>query len=328
MAQHEKLVKDTHDFLAEASEQFKTALTKQVRVMERHNSRHEILKESTAALANTARKRFRDISLCGLSDHSSKDNKDRKTHKILAESMLARADEEHQKSLEEWMEERKVFQEKIKCMDEECKKLKEDREKLRDQVSEHAIRNHKRGQKQVEEKAEVSRIAGGNATLREAALHNDGVEQSNQVKLQALRDLLSDTRKEEQSNQVQLQGVRELLSRTRKERDAALLENQNLKRKREVSTSPPPSSLKLLSRPQGTAAVQQVAPYPDRAELSPAKQPAPKKSRNRKERWANAPTTNAGAPTTSPTCAVMMTGIRFCTRRSQASRIKRTSSSR
>jgi hypothetical protein len=73
MEQHEKLVKDTHDFLAEASEQFKTALTKQVRVMERHNSRHEILKESTAALANTARKRFKDISLGALSDHSSKD---------------------------------------------------------------------------------------------------------------------------------------------------------------------------------------------------------------------------------------------------------------
>jgi hypothetical protein len=73
MEQHEKLVKDAHDFLAEASEQFKTALTKQVRVMERHNSRHEILKESTAALANTARKRFRDISLGALSDHSSKD---------------------------------------------------------------------------------------------------------------------------------------------------------------------------------------------------------------------------------------------------------------
>ncbi len=51
MEQHEKLVKDTHDFLTEASEQFKTTLTKQVRVMERYNSRHEILKESTAALA-------------------------------------------------------------------------------------------------------------------------------------------------------------------------------------------------------------------------------------------------------------------------------------
>ncbi len=36
-----------------------------------------------------------------------------------------------------------------------------------------------------------------------------------------------------------------------------------------------------------------------RAESPPVKQPAPKRSRNRKERWANAPTTNTGAPTTS-----------------------------
>jgi hypothetical protein len=40
MEQHEKLVKDAHDFLTEASEQFKTTLTKQVRVIERHNDRH------------------------------------------------------------------------------------------------------------------------------------------------------------------------------------------------------------------------------------------------------------------------------------------------
>ena len=146
MAQHEKLVKDTHDFLAEASEQFKTALTKQVRVMERHNSRHEILKESTAALANTARKRFRDISLGALSDHTSKDT-DWRTRKVWAESMLTSADEEHKKALDGWIEERKALHEKIKCMDEECKKLKADREKLMDQVSEHALRNYQRSQK-------------------------------------------------------------------------------------------------------------------------------------------------------------------------------------
>jgi hypothetical protein len=168
--------------------------------------------------------------------------------------------------------------EKIKRMEEEYEKLKADRKKLIDQVSEHGVRNYRRGQKRVEEKAEISRIAEENATLRKAALHNDGVEQSNQVKLQALRELLSDTRKE---------------------RDDAVLENQSLKRKREASTSPPPPPLKLLSRPQGTASVQQTAPSPVRAEFFPAKQSASKKSRNRKERWANAPTTNAGAPTTS-----------------------------
>jgi hypothetical protein len=152
MEQHEKLVKDTHDFLAEASEQFKTALTKQVRVMGRHHDRHEILKESTAALANSARKRFRDISLGALSDHPLKDT-DWRTRKVWAESMLASVDEEHKKALDGWIEERKALHEKIKCMDEECKKLKADREKLTDQVSEHALRNHQRSQKQVEEKA-------------------------------------------------------------------------------------------------------------------------------------------------------------------------------
>jgi hypothetical protein len=165
MEQHEKLVKDTHDFLAEASKQFKTALTKQVRVMERHNNRHEILKESTAALANSARMRFRDISIGALRDHTLKDT-DLKSRKVWAESMLAIADEEHKKSLDGWIEERKVLHEKIKCMDEECDKLKADREKLMDQVSKHALRNHQRSQKQVEEKAEVSKIMEEMASLR------------------------------------------------------------------------------------------------------------------------------------------------------------------
>ncbi len=128
------------------------------------------------------------------------------------------------------------------------------------------------------EKAEASRIAEKNAALREVAEHNNGVERSNQIQLQALR---------------------ELLSGARKERDAAVLENQNLKRKREVSSSPPLHPVKLLIRPQGTASVQQTAPSPVRAESSPAKQPVPKRSRNRKERWANVPTTNVDAPTTA-----------------------------
>jgi hypothetical protein len=95
MEQHEKLVKDAHDFLEEASEQFKSALTKQVRVMETHNDRHEILKESTGALATSARKRFRNITL---GDDTSKDA--RNNRKIWAESLLAHADEEHKKALD------------------------------------------------------------------------------------------------------------------------------------------------------------------------------------------------------------------------------------
>ncbi len=198
----------------------------------------------------------------------------------LIETELELVNADLERSRAEWIEERKALREKIKRIEEEYEKLKEDREKLIDQVSAHEVRNYRRDQERIEEKAEAGRIAEENATLRKAALHNDGVERSNKVQLQALR---------------------ELLSGTRKERDAAVLENQNLKRKREVSTSPPPPPppLKLLSRPQGTASVQQTAPSSVRVEFSPAKQPAPKRSRNRKERWANVPTTNAGAPTTS-----------------------------
>jgi hypothetical protein len=38
MEQHERLVKDAHDHLAEALEKFKASLTKQMREMEKHNA--------------------------------------------------------------------------------------------------------------------------------------------------------------------------------------------------------------------------------------------------------------------------------------------------
>jgi hypothetical protein len=117
-----------------------------------------------------------------------------------------------------------------------------------------------------------------NAALRKIDEHNEGVEQGNQVKLKALCDLLSGARKD---------------------RDAAVLENQNLKRKREGSTSPPPPPFKLLTRPQGMTLDQQTASSPVRAGSPPSKQPAPKKSRNRKDRWANVPTANVNAPITA-----------------------------
>ncbi len=60
MEQHEKLVKDAHDHLAEASEKFKAALTQQVRVMQKHNDRHVVMVEveATTDLATTARKQI------------------------------------------------------------------------------------------------------------------------------------------------------------------------------------------------------------------------------------------------------------------------------
>ncbi len=258
MEQHEKLVKDTHDFLAEASEQFKTALTKQVRVMERHNARHEILKESTAALANSARMRFRDISIGALREHAPKDM-DLKPRKVWAESMLAIADEEHKKALEGWIEERKVFQEKIKCMEEEHEKLKAERYKFMDQVSAHAIRNHRKSQEQIEEKAKAAKLAEDYAELRRIAEHNEDVG-DRAKKLLAEGIEKDDRQRKEDKEALQrgdrlLQSLRDMLKGARQERDAAVLENQDLKRKREVSTSPPPSPVKILSRPQGAAAV-------------------------------------------------------------------------
>jgi hypothetical protein len=63
MQQHERLIKETHDHLAEASGKYKAALTKEVRLMEKHNDSHVVMVEATETLATTARKRFRDIIL-------------------------------------------------------------------------------------------------------------------------------------------------------------------------------------------------------------------------------------------------------------------------
>jgi hypothetical protein len=123
-----------------------------------------------------------------------------------------------------------------------------------------------------------SKLAEENATLRKIAEHNAGGQRSDQIRLKALRNLLSDARKD---------------------RDAAVLENQNLKRKREGSTSPPPPQFVLLTRPQGMTMDQHPAPSPARIESPSAKQPATKRSRNRKDRWANVPTTNVNAHTTN-----------------------------
>ena len=99
-------------------------------------------------------------------------------------------------------------------------------------------------------------------------------------------------------DQIKLKALRDLLQDARKDRDAILLENQNLKIKREGSTSPPPPQIMLLTRPQGMTMDQQPAPSPARVESPSAKQPATKRSRNRKDRWANVPT-NVNAHTTN-----------------------------
>ncbi len=74
-----------------------------------------------------------------------------------------------------------------------------------------------------------------NATLRGTAAANDAVHRRTEGIIKVLRNVLSESRKETEA--------------ALKERDAAVLENQNLKRKREGSTSPPPPQIKLLVRP-------------------------------------------------------------------------------
>jgi hypothetical protein len=262
MEQHEKLVKNTHDFLAEASEQYKTALTKQVRVMEEYNVRHEALKESTETMANAARNEFRDILNVTLTDQAPTEGT--KTRRIWAETLLASAENELTLARKGWDVERAELREKIELLEKETKEHKAERDKYKDLVSAHAVRSFQRSQEQVEEKAKAAKLAKEHEELRRLAEHNEG----------------------------QLKGAQ-------RERDAAVLENQDLKRKREASNSPPPSPLRILSRPLMAAPVQDSQPAPTRGESPQAKQPAPKKSRNRKERWANAPAANVGAPTTS-----------------------------
>jgi hypothetical protein len=61
MKQHERLIKDVHDHLTEASKNCGAALAQQVHVMQKHNDRHEVLVEATSDLATRARKQFSSI---------------------------------------------------------------------------------------------------------------------------------------------------------------------------------------------------------------------------------------------------------------------------
>ena len=101
MDQHEKFVKDAHDCLVEASGKFKDALTKQVRGMEQHIDKHEVMKESAEALAISTTKQFRRIILgvdtedSGSSSEASKGA--RKQQKTYLEMELKHANTELEK---------------------------------------------------------------------------------------------------------------------------------------------------------------------------------------------------------------------------------------
>jgi hypothetical protein len=102
----------------------------------------------------------------------------RKGRKSFIETELELVNADLEKSQTEWIEERKVLHEKIKQKDDEYEKLKEDRDKLLDQVSDVGIKNYRRSQERIKEKAEASRIAEENAALRKAAEHIDGVDRA------------------------------------------------------------------------------------------------------------------------------------------------------
>jgi hypothetical protein len=171
---------------------------------------------------------------------------------------------------------KRAWDQRSREYDKEIKQLKEEKQKLLDQISHVANKTRMRQQEMfVARKAAEGaiKLAEENATLRKHAEDNDEAHRRSEEVLRTLRDVLSDARKE---------------------KDAAVLENQNLKRKRAGSTNPPPPQIKLLVRPQQAASDQQAVPSPARTEPPSSAQPSNKRSsRNRKDRWANAPTTSA-----------------------------------
>jgi hypothetical protein len=136
----------------------------------------------------------------------------------------------------------KIWDERSCEYDKRIKELEEEKRKLLDQISYAGAKHHERREEYVRE---VRRAAEENETLRKRAERNDQVDRAKEATLKGMRELLEDARKE---------------------RDAVVLENKNLKRKREGSTSPPPPQVKLLVRPQ--QAGQQAALSPASTELS------------------------------------------------------------
>ncbi len=246
--------------------------------MQKHNDRHVVMGEATEDLATHARKQFGSIifgeqleAAEGEGVETSKQA--RVARRSYTETLLDEAHADLKKRQAGWDEERKALNEKIRQKEEE-------REKLLDQISDVGVKNYRRKQERAKERAVASRIAEENAAFHKATQHSDDVVKNAEklagdaVKITeenaALRKIAEHNEGVERGNQVRLKALRDLLSDARKDRDAAVLENQNLKRKREGSTSPPQPPFKLLTRPQGTTLDQQTAPPPVRAESPPS----------------------------------------------------------
>jgi hypothetical protein len=157
MEQHERLIKDAHDRLTEASENFKAALTQQVHVMQMHNDMHVVMVETTEDLATHARKQFSSIifgnQLEMAEDEGGETSRQaRIARRTYTETLLDEAHVDLKKRQASWVEERRALNEKIKQQEDE-------REKLLDQISDVGVKNYRRKQERVKERAVSSRIA-------------------------------------------------------------------------------------------------------------------------------------------------------------------------
>jgi hypothetical protein len=213
MQQHEKLVKDAHDHLVEASEKFKAALTQQLHVMQKHNDRHVVMVEATTDLATTTRKQFSNIIF---GEDTSKEA--RSSRKTYAESLLEKVDADFKKSQAEWIEEREALYEKIKQKEEENKKLldqisdvgvknyrrkqqkEEENKKLLDQISDVGVTNYRRKQERAQERAVASRIAEENVALHKAAqLTDEVVKKAEKLTADAVKIAVENARKSDKT---------------------------------------------------------------------------------------------------------------------------------
>jgi hypothetical protein len=312
--QHEKLIKETHDCLAEASEKFKLALEQQVHEMTMHTNRKEEMAERIKTLATQARKEFRNVcfassleaspveasaleaaggpnrvALVISSEERATAREEKNARKTATEYLLQESHTDLKKRQAKWNEERSELREKIKSLEDE-------REKLMDQISYVGTKNYQRKLERNKEIAEARKLVEEHAELRRIAEHNQDIGErakkmlADMVERKGLQE--NEDKEALQRGDLLLQSLRDMLKGARQARDAALLENQNLKRKREGSTSPPPPQITLLTRPKGMQMDQQPtssparaeAPSPARVESPLAKQPSTKRSRNRKDR--------------------------------------------
>jgi hypothetical protein len=169
LEQHnEKLIKDAHDHLSEASEKFKAVLDQQVHVMVKHNDRQESLKERAENLAIQARKEFRNICYASplVTEEVLKKREEQKSHKAASTYLLEKAYEDLEKRQADWDEQRSEYNKKIK-------QLEEEKQKLLDQISYVGTKNYQRKQERTKEIIDSRKLAGNAAkTAEENAAHS------------------------------------------------------------------------------------------------------------------------------------------------------------